>query len=177
MEKWLTVKKGSLWLPQYTYSPDPCISLWCKNITNKTHGHVWQISLLIPVTDPLKTPFQWKNVQLFFVFVFAVTYSSYKFYFNFLPVQHLPGNQVILGKEYHTMLKKKITNKNIKSEKVCSSVIQQFVQFYKHCHINYSNNSRGTMVTTASRKVFPKLFKLSSHGCKLKGYYLHICPY
>ena len=116
----------------------------------------------------------------FFVCVFfSVTYSSDKFYFSFLPVQNLPGNQVKLGKEYHTMLKKKKKNhkKKIKSEKVCSSVIQQFVQFYKHCHINYSKNSRGTMVITASGKVFPKLFKLSPHACKLKGYYLHICNY
>ena len=75
------------------------------------------------------------------------------------------------------MLKKKSQKKNIKSEKVYSTVIQQFVQFYKHCHINYSKNSRVTMVITASGKVSPKLFKLSSHVCKLKGYYLHICPY
>ena len=66
-----------------------------------------------------------------------------------------------------------------KSQKETSKVkrSQQFVQFYKHCHINYSKNSRGTMVITASGKVSPKLFKLSSHACKLKGYYLHICPY
>ena len=52
----------------------------------------------------------------FFVCVFflLLQYSSDKFYFSFLPVQHLPGNQVILGKEYHTMLKKKITKKQQK---------------------------------------------------------------
>lgn len=116
MENWLTVKKGSLWPPQYTYCPDSCITLWCKNIINKTHCHVWQIITSDTSNRPLKSPFLMEVCVAFFVcfFFFAITYSSDKFYFNFLPVQHLPGNQVILGKEYHTMLKKKITKKQQK---------------------------------------------------------------
>ena len=116
MENWLTVKKGSLWPPQYTYSPDSCITLWCKNIINKTHGHVWQIINSDTSNRPLKNPFLIEVCVAFFVcfFFFAVTYSSDEFYFNFLPVQHLPGNQVILGKEYHKMLTKKITKKQQK---------------------------------------------------------------
>lgn len=151
VENWLTVKKGSLWPPQYTYCPDSCITLWCKNIINKTHCHVWQIITSDTSNRPLKSPFSMEVCVAFFVcFFFAVTYSSGEFYFNFLPVQHLPGNQVILGKEYHTMLKKK-SRKNNKSEKVSTvcSVLQTL------SHDNYSKNSRGTMEITASGKYLP----------------------
>ena len=89
-----------------------------------------RLSLQTPVTD-LLSPFLMEVCVAFFVcFFFAVTYSSDEFYFNFLPVQHLPGNQVILGKEYHTMLKKKNHEKTTKVKRS-----QQFVQFYKHCHM------------------------------------------
>ena len=57
MKNWLTVKKGSLWPPQYTYSLDSCITLWCKNIIDKTHGHVWQIITSDTSNRPLKSPF------------------------------------------------------------------------------------------------------------------------
>ena len=58
MENWLTVKKGSLWPPQYTYillilalHYDARISL------TKLTVMFGRLSLQTPVTDPLKAPF------------------------------------------------------------------------------------------------------------------------